>query len=228
MLKRVAEILRRHFIAGALIAAPLILTYVLLKFLFEAIDGILSPFLTHALGYTVPGLGLVTTILLLILTGMVTRSFIGASLFRKGEKLLVSFPIVRTIYTSAKQLVEGVSLPQKRSFKQVALVEYPRRGIYALSFIVNRPALEHDGKSRDMICLFIPSTPTPISGIVILSPPEDVILLEMSVEEGIKFLVSGGIMTPERLLGKRMTSKTSLETGTEPTESSPVTEDSPL
>lgn len=228
MLKRVADILRRHFIAGALVAAPLILTYVLLKFLFEAIDGILSPVLTHALGYTVPGLGLVTTFLLLILTGMLMRSFIGARVFRRGERLLVSFPVVRTIYTAAKQLVEGVSLPQKRAFKRVALVEYPRRGVYVLSFVVNRPILEYEGKSRDMICLFIPSTPTPISGIVILSPPEDVILLDLSVEEGIKFLVSGGITTPETLMGRKVTATTSLENGAEPRESAPVTGDSPL
>lgn len=199
--KHFVDALRRYFISGALVVAPLILTFILLKFLFEAVDGILLPYLSDYLGYRLPGLGLITTVLLILLAGVLTRNFIGSRIFKMGEKLLTTFPGVRTIYIAAKQLVEGVALPQKAAFKEVALVEHPRRGVYSLSFVVARPTLTRQGQTEQRICLFVPSTPTPVSGAVIMAKPEDVLLVNMTVEEGIKFLVSGGIASPEALIG---------------------------
>lgn len=200
--KKLVDILRRYFVSGALVVAPLILTFVLLRFLFEAVDGILLPYLTDFLGYSVPGLGLITTIVLIVLTGIVTRNFIGAKIFRMGEKLLTAFPGVRTVYTAAKQLVEGIALPQKNAFKEVALVEHPRKGVYSLCFVVARPTLVIQDVSEERVCLFVPSTPTPVSGAVIMVKPEEVLLLDMTIEEGIKFLVSGGIASPEVIIGR--------------------------
>ncbi|HSG98503.1 MAG TPA: DUF502 domain-containing protein [candidate division Zixibacteria bacterium] len=200
--KILLDTLRKYFISGALIVAPLIITYLALKFLFEAIDGILSPYLHDLLGYDIPGLGLVTTVLLILLVGVLTRNYFGSRVVRIGERLISAFPVVRPVYLAAKQLVEGVSLPSKRAFKEVALVEYPRRGAWALSFVVGRPLRRIDGVDSPGVCLFVPSTPTPISGMVIVVAPEEVILLDMTVEEGIKFLVSGGIASPEMLSGR--------------------------
>ncbi len=213
--QRIRLILKRNFISGALVVAPLILTFILLRFFFETIDGVLAPIVKHIFGYSIPGLGLVTTILLILLVGFFARNLVGANFLRYGEKLLTSFPGVRTIYGAAKQLVEGVTLPNKHAFKQVVLVEYPRRGSYALAFLVNRTELQIDENNtdtnspntnistkKDLVCLFIPSTPTPVSGMVILVPPADVTLLNMTIEEGFKFLVSGGIAAPDSMKGR--------------------------
>ena len=196
------ETLRKYFISGALVVAPVIITYLALRFLFEAIDGILSDEIYDLLGYRIPGLGLVTTLLLVLLVGVLTRNYFGSRMVKIGERFINSFPVVRTIYVAAKQLVEGVSLPSKRAFKQVALVEYPRRGVFALCFVVGRPIKRVDGVDTKSVCLFVPSTPTPVSGMVVVAPPDQVILLDMTVEEGIKFLVSGGIASPEILSGR--------------------------
>ena len=201
MIKTLTDALRRYFVAGVLIVAPVILTYVVLNFLFEAVDGILSPYLHKVLGYSVPGLGILTTLLLILLAGVLTYNFVGSRLFRVGDRALRSFPFVRVIYLSAKQLVAGVTLPQRKTFKEVALVEYPRRGVYAMCFVVQRPRLHCGGRESELVSLFVPSTPTPISGMVIMARPEDVTLLDLSVEDAFKFLVSGGIVSPEHFHG---------------------------
>lgn len=198
----IVGIIKRYFISGVLVVVPLILTYIVLKFLFEAIDGILQPIIYRVFGYFVPGLGIFTTILIIILAGVFTRNFIGAWLYRKGDRLLVRMPIIRPIYSAAKELLEAVTLPSIKSFKEVALVEYPRRGAYALCFISNRIDMEINGKIRKFTSVFVPSTPTPVSGMVILMPADEVILVNMTVEEGIKFLVSGGVASPELIRDK--------------------------
>jgi uncharacterized membrane protein len=195
-------ILKRHFISGVLVVVPIILTYLVLKFLFETIDGVLQPILHRVFGYFVPGLGVITTVLLIILAGFFTRNIIGARLYRMGDRVLARLPIIRPIYSAAKQLLEAITGPSVSSFKEVVLVEYPRRGAYALSFISNRIKLEIDGELKEFVSVFVPSTPTPVSGMVILVPYDAVIPLQMTVEEGVKFLVSGGVASPALLRRK--------------------------
>jgi len=193
----IVTIIKRYFISGVLVVVPLILTYIVLRFLFEAIDGILQPIIYSVFGYYVPGLGVLTTILIIILAGVLTRNMIGAKLYKVGDRLLGRMPIIRTIYSAAKQLLEAVTMPSTRSFKEVALVEYPRRGAYALCFISNRVDMEINGEVRKFASVFVPSTPTPLSGMVIIVPVDEVMLVNMTVEEGVKFLVSGGVASPE-------------------------------
>ncbi len=188
---------KRHFISGVLVVVPLILTYIVLRFLFEAVDGLLQPVVHRVLGYYVSGLGIVSTLLLIILTGIFTRNIVGRRLYRIGDRFLVSTPIIRPIYSAAKQLLEALTGPSERSFKQVALVEYPRRGVFALCFIANEVDLNLVGRSGEYVTVFVPSTPTPISGVVIMAPADQVRPVNMTVEEGIKFLVSGGVASPE-------------------------------
>lgn len=196
--------IKRYFLSGVLIVVPIILTYIVLKFLFEAIDGILQPILYRILGYSVPGLGIFTTILVIILAGVLTRNFIGAWLYKRSDRMLVRMPIIRPIYSAAKQLLEAVTIPSTRSFKEAALIEYPRRGIYALCFISKRVDLEINGETRVFVTVFIPSTPTPVSGVVIMAPADEVMPVNMTVEEGIKFLVSGGVASPELIRSTSM------------------------
>ncbi|MBD3403230.1 DUF502 domain-containing protein [candidate division GN15 bacterium] len=193
------NILKRYFVSGVLVVVPIILTYIVLRFLFEAVDGILQPLLLKLFGYYVPGLGVVTTLLLIILAGVLTRNLIGARLYSYGERLLVRLPLVRPIYSSAKQLLQAMTASQDASFNEVGLVVYPRVGSYSLCFVANRVTLERGGEATDSIVAFIPSTPTPLSGMVVVVPRGDVMLLDMTVEEGVKFLVSGGVASPKVL-----------------------------
>ena len=199
LLDTVKAIVKRHFVSGVLVVVPLILTYLVLKFLFEAVDGLLQPLLHRVVGWHVPGLGIVTTILLIILAGFFTRNFVGARLYRLGESILVRMPLIRPIYSAAKQLLEAIALPNVESFKEVALVEYPRRGAYALCFVAKRLSMEIKGETSEHVTVFVPSTPTPVSGIVLVVPASDVLSVNMTVEEGVKFLVSGGVASPSTL-----------------------------
>ena len=196
------EILRKRFVGGVLVVIPLIVTYVALKFLFESIDGILSPVIYDIFGYSIFGQGALITLVLILIVGIFSHSIFGATIIRAGEKILVRAPGVRTIYMAAKQLLEAVTMPQRKAFKQVALIEYPRKGVYSLCFVVGNPKLKINTEQSELIALFIPSTPTPVSGAVIMAKPEEVTLLDMTIEEGIRFLVSGGIISPELMTGK--------------------------
>jgi uncharacterized membrane protein len=198
----IATVIKRYFISGVLVVVPLILTYIVLKFLFEAVDGILQPVIHRVFGYFVPGLGVFTTVLLIILAGVLTRNFVGARLYSMGDRLLVRMPIIRPVYSAAKQLLEAVTIPSVKSFTEVALVEYPRRGVYALCFIVKRIDLELNGETRRFATVFVPSTPTPVSGVVIMVPADEVTPVNMTLEEGVKFLVSGGVASPELIKEK--------------------------
>lgn len=196
LLDTIKAIVKRHFISGVLVVVPLILTYLVLKFLFDAVDGLLEPLLHRVVGWYIPGLGFLTTLLLIVLAGFFTRNFVGARLYRLGESLLTRMPLIRPIYSATKQLLEAIAMPNVESFKEVALVEYPRRGAYALCFIAKRVSMELQGETTEHVTVFVPSTPTPVSGIVLVVPVADVLTVNMTVEEGVKFLVSGGVASP--------------------------------
>lgn len=189
-------LLKRYFVSGVLVVVPLILTYIVLKFLFESIDGILQPVIHKLLGYFVPGLGIVVTLLIVFLAGILSRNYVGARIYKIGERILSKLPIIRPIYSSAKQLLESVTGPSVKSFKEVALVEYPRKGSWVIGFISNHFEIAMNEKKINHISVFVPSTPTPVSGMVVILPVEDVYPIDMTIEEGIKFLVSGGVAAP--------------------------------
>lgn len=189
-------VVKRHFVSGMLVVVPLILTYLVLKFMFELVDGVLQPLIIKIFGFYIPGLGLVTTILAIILAGVLTRNFVGARLYRAGDRILERMPIIRPIYSAAKQLLEAVAQPSRNSFKAVVLIEYPRPGVWAMAFLSNRMEVEVNGGNRHLVSVFVPSTPTPISGMVVMLPEDDAVVLDMSVEDGVKFLVSGGVASP--------------------------------
>jgi uncharacterized membrane protein len=189
--------LRKHFVSGLLVTVPLIITYLVLRLLFVTIDGLLNPVVYRLLGYYIPGLGILITLLLILLTGIVVANFIGVRLFHLGDRILARMPLVRIIYTAAKQLVHALLAPSARAFSDVVLIEYPRKGLYAIGFLSHRSRLSMDNAEQDVALVFIPSTPTPFSGIVVLVPKSDVYPLAIGVEEAIKILVSGGVVAPE-------------------------------
>lgn len=200
--RRVTATLRRHFASGILVAVPVVVTLYVLWFLFQKIDGLLSPLIHSLLGYSVPGMGLLATLLLIMLAGIVTRGVFGSRLFELGEILFIRTPLVRAIYTAVKQLVEAFTLPQKKMFDQVVLIEYPRKGVWMLAFVSSKVILEARGRRDEFLTAFVPSTPTPVTGWMVVVPETDVIVLDMSIEDAGKVLMSGGIASPEILREK--------------------------
>jgi uncharacterized membrane protein len=127
---------------------------------------------------------------------------VGSRLFKVWEIFFVKTPLIRTIYSSSKKLIEAVTTTGKHSFKHVVLVEFPRKGIYSLGFLTNELKTKLENKEEELTVVFIPSTPTPFTGWTLLFKPEEVIPLDIKVEEGIKFFVSGGIASPDMLIQK--------------------------
>ncbi|SYZ74526.1 conserved hypothetical protein [Candidatus Zixiibacteriota bacterium] len=196
----VRDIVRRQFLSGVLVVVPLIITYVVLRFLFESVDGILSPLIAKLLNREIPGLGIIATILIILLAGFLTRNIIGATLIRYADKALARMPIIRIFYLAAKQLIEAVTVPNIKAFKEVVMIEYPRRGIYAIGFATTKVKFECEKENaRKLVGVFIPSTPTPMTGIVVFLPEDEIITIRLTIEEGLKLIVSGGIVSPESI-----------------------------
>jgi uncharacterized membrane protein len=190
----ITKVLRNYFLSGVLIIVPLIITYLVLRFLFVNVDGLLSPLINKLIGYKIPGIGLLATLILIFLAGIFASSVIFSRLVSYGQSLFLRIPIIRTIYGPAKQLVESLTIEEKRAFKQVVLIQFPRRGVFTLGFITNRVYL----RNEELLVVFVPSTPTPFTGWTLLFKREEVIPLEISVEQGIEFFVSGGIASPDK------------------------------
>jgi uncharacterized membrane protein len=189
--------IKKYFISGVLVVVPFILSFLILRFLFETVDGILGPLLNNLLGYYRSGLGLLTTLLIILLAGVLTRNLIGAQLYHLSDRLLAKVPLIRPIYSSSKQLLEALAKTDATSFQGVALIEYPRQGLFSLCLVSRRSHMVINGVDREYCACFVPSTPTPVSGMTVVVPSEDVIPVEMTIEEGVKFFVSGGAVSPD-------------------------------
>jgi uncharacterized membrane protein len=193
--------LRAYFFAGILITAPAAITFYTAWLLITWIDGWVASLMPDRyatfLPMSVPGLGLIVLIAFLILVGMFTAGFLGRLVVRVSENLLARMPVVRSIYGAVKQIFETVLAQQSNAFRQVVLVEYPRRGIWAIGFVSGSTRGEVQNLTKeDCVNVFLPTTPNPTSGFLLFVPRQDLVVLEMTVEEGIKMVVSGGIVTP--------------------------------
>lgn len=192
---------KTRFLSGVLVIVPLFVTLAILKFVIESIDNFIKPYIVQILGqdYGFPFIGLAVTLMLIMLTGILTTNVFGQRIYRLWEKFLLKIPFFRTLYSASKQLIEGIAVPEKKTFEKVVMIEYPRKGTYALGFLANRLKIHLADGEKEFWSIFIPSTPTPFSGIVILIPAGDARILDMSVEDGIKFFVSGSISAPQQI-----------------------------
>lgn len=194
--------LRRYLMAGLLVWVPLGVTLLIVAFLVDLMDQTLlllpeaiQP--ENLLGFRIPGLGAVLTAIVVLATGMVVTNLFGMQLFTIGERLLQRIPLVRSIYASVKQVTESM-FSSGKSFRKVVLVEYPRQGMWSLAFQTGSGAAEVNRKTgREIVNIFIPTTPNPTSGFFLMVPREDVIELDMSVDQGLKMLLSVGVVVPE-------------------------------
>jgi len=190
--------LRRYFIAGLVVWLPLGVTIFLVKFLVDFMDQAVQ-WLPDALrseqlfGFRIPGLGVVVLVVLVLLTGVIVANLAGRQLLTLGERLLARIPLVRAIYSAAKQLTETLFSGTGQSFRKVVLVEYPRAGLWTLAFLTGSGIGEVNQKvGRDLINIFVPTTPNPTSGFFLMVPRETVIELDMSVDAALRTILSAG------------------------------------
>jgi len=198
--------LRRYIVAGLLVWLPLAVTLWLLNRVVGLMDGWLDTFLARLpasyhpdqlLGVAIPGLGVIFTFLLLIITGMLAANFVGRAFVNGWESLLDRIPVVRAIYSAVKKFAEMVFSDKSQSFNKVLLVEYPRKGIYSLAFQTSSELGEIESRiGEDVVCVFVPTTPNPTSGLIVMLPRNDVIELDMEVEEALKMVISLGVVVP--------------------------------
>ena len=194
--------LRKYLIAGLLVWLPLAATVVIVKLVINLLDKtvlLLPPEYRpeQLLGFSIPGLGLVLSIGILLLTGMLAANLLGRRLVSVWEGILGRIPLVRTIYNAVKQISTSLLDSQGKSFRKVVLVEYPRQGIWSLGFLTRQDMeVQAGGNHEKLSAVFVPTTPNPTSGFILMLPEASVHELDMSVEEGIKFIISMGVIIP--------------------------------
>lgn len=201
-----ASLLRRirtNFFAGVLVTAPMGITFYLSWLVIDWVDNQVTPMIPVKynpetyLPFSIPGLGLVVVFLFLTVVGATTRGILGRWALGAFEGIMARMPVIRSLYSAIKQIIETILKQQSNAFRQVVLFEYPRRGSWALGFITGATIGEVQNLTEDEVLnVFLPTTPNPTSGYLLFIPKKELVFLSMSVEEGIKMVVSGGIVTP--------------------------------
>ena len=200
--------LRNYFLTGLVVAAPIGITGYLTWLFITSVDQWVTPLIPTAynpetyLPFSIPGLGVVIVAAFLVLLGALTANFFGRALIRWGERILDAMPVVRSIYGTLKQIFETVTSHSAASFRDVVLVEYPRKGLWAIAFVSSETKGEIRHRlDQEMVNVFLPTTPNPTSGYLLFVPKKDVVYLDMTVEEGVKYVISAGLVTPPRQQG---------------------------
>lgn len=197
---------RNNFLTGIVIFAPISITIYLVWLFLNFVDSWVLNYVPKAynpaeyMPISIPGIGVVFFFFFVAALGALTKGFFGRQLFRFGEGIVDRMPVVRSIYTTLKQIVETIFAREGQdSFEQVCLIEYPRRGIWAVAFVTTETAgeiAEKNAAAGQMVSVFLPTTPNPTSGFLLFVPTDDIILLEMSVEDAAKQVISAGLVTP--------------------------------
>jgi len=204
---RIKRRIRTIFITGLLITLPIAITFFILKFLFKNLDA-LSPLFTNLLiqvgapipeGFRIPFLGFLMTFLIILMVGILTTNIFGKQLVHLGEGLVEKIPFVRRIYSGTKQVVVAFANSDTNSFTKVVLIEFPRKGIHAIGFVTGEARGEvQQHTSGEYINVFVPTTPNPTSGFLVFAPPEEVQEIAMTIEDGVKYVISGGIVDNQK------------------------------
>jgi uncharacterized membrane protein len=200
-LRQLATSLKNYFLTGLLVILPIFVTVYIVLFLVRGMDALArfipTKYLPEALLHYIPGLGLILAVILISAVGLLTRNFAGRKVVQFWEDMVDRIPLVRIIYSGVKQLLEAFFVQQTNAFRKVALLEYPRRGTYVIGFITGESKGEIQRRtSKKMINVFVPTTPNPTSGFYVLVPEDELIILDMTVEDAFKLIISGGIFSP--------------------------------
>ncbi len=191
-MKKIKDFFKKYFITGLLVLLPIWATYYVLSALLSIIDGMLGDLPRYLLGLKFPGLGIITLVLLIVSIGMLSANYLGTRLVRYSDQLMQRVPLVRGVYTTVKQIMDTFSV--KHNFHGVALVEYPRKGCYSVGFMTGEVQGESIGLAGKFITVFVPTTPNPTAGFLLILPEAEVAQLDMTVEQGMKFIVSLGLV----------------------------------
>lgn len=194
--------LQRYLVAGILVWVPLAVTFALVYLAVDITDNTLLLIPEQyrpdsLLGFHIPGLGVILALIVLLVTGVLAANFVGRALVSGWESLLERIPFVRAVYSAAKKFSEIVFSDSSESFKKVLLIEYPRRGLYSLAFQTATDLGEVQARTgEDVVCCFVPTTPNPTSGLIIIVPKKDVTELDMEIDEALKMIISLGVVVP--------------------------------
>jgi uncharacterized membrane protein len=195
--------MKKYLIAGLLVWMPLGITFLVVRAIVDFLDRTLL-LLPHAyqpdnlLGFHIPGFGVVLAVVMVLTTGMIVANFLGRRIIAAWESLLARIPVVRNLYAGIKQILEAVLATDGKSFDKVLLIEYPRKGIWSLAFMTSDNLGEVQAKTDgDVVSVFIPTTPNPTSGFVLMVQRAEVIEMDMTVEEGLKMIISMGVVVPK-------------------------------
>ena len=195
--------LRTIIVAGLLVWIPLGLTIFVIKLLIDLLGQtylLIPPALRpeNLIGTEIPGIGVIVAIIVVLLTGLVTANYFGKSIVKAWDAFLDRIPLIRSIYSPLKKFSELVLSDQTQSFSKVLLIEYPRKGIYSLCFQTSKELGEVQNQAgEEMVCVYIPTTPNPTSGYIVLVPQNEVKELKMSVQDALKMIISLGVVVPD-------------------------------
>ncbi|MFH1386899.1 MAG: DUF502 domain-containing protein [bacterium] len=187
-----------YFLSGFITLLPLLVTLWLLTLVISFADGLLGGFISFLFGQYVPGFGLILLIVLIFAAGYLATHILGSKLIQYGEGVLYRIPIVKGVYSAAKQ-VNDVLFNHKdaEQYRKACLIEYPRKGLWAVGFVTSDAAEEIEVKAKEkMINVFVANTPTPATGFLVLVPAREVILLDMKIDDAFKYVISGGVLKP--------------------------------
>ncbi|HQA82288.1 MAG TPA: DUF502 domain-containing protein [Syntrophales bacterium] len=202
---RLGKRLKNIFLTGLAVIIPIGLTLYILFFIIDVMDGLLKIIPDRyepdaLLGFHVPGLGIIFTVLLILITGLITKSYVGNMLVKTGEGLFGKIPIVRSIYLAIKQIFNSLFVGKSRSFRKVVLIEYPGKGLYSIGFVTGSPEQVFSriaGGHQDYVGVFVPLALTPTTGFFVMVKQSEVIEMDMTVEEAFTLIISAGIVPPK-------------------------------
>lgn len=196
------QLIRRYFVTGLLIWVPLAITAWVLSLIVGTLDQTLRllPAAAHprnTFGIDIPGAGVILTLLIIFVTGVLAANFIGQHLFQWWERLLARIPVVNSIYKSVKQVSDTLFSPSGNAFRKALLVQYPREGSWTIAFLTGQPGGDVVNHLKgDYVSVYVPTTPNPTSGFFLMMPKQDVVELDMSVDEALKYIISMGVVAP--------------------------------
>ncbi len=186
---------KNYFLSGILVVIPIVITIFVVKAIFTFLDELLLPYLMPQLGYWVPGIGIIITFTGIYLVGILVTNFIGRKFISLGERIVLKIPVAKTVYGSVKQIMETFSFKSEESGKKVVMVEYPKENVWSIGLVNGE--INHPASNEKLYNILIIAAINPTSGYFILVPQNKVVHLNISVEEAMKWIVSGGIVMPD-------------------------------
>ena len=208
--------LRNNFLTGLAVIIPVFITTYLIWSTIGIVDGWVLPLIPEKyaidkfIGIDIKGIGVIIFLLFTVFIGSLTKGYFGRTILKSAESLVDRMPVVRSIYNGIKQIAETVFSQSNNSFERACLVEYPRKGIWAVAFVSTKTkgeVSEKIGKNKELFSIFLPTTPNPTSGFLLFLPEKDIIFLDMTVEDAAKLVISAGLVTPKNIIDSNQNKK---------------------